>query len=148
MVASKMTDNLVSHLRENPNTVIGTLFILEKVMTEFALASLDSGVEGLFIASQHIRKTELTLDEVKRFEFSFLKRMLNKVNRKAMFTVLHMHGDNSLYFEESIQELQMDAINWHDQLVQPNLVEGGKLFSGGLLGGINEKKLLETKKEV
>ncbi len=147
MVASKMTDNLVSHLRENPNTVIQALFILEKVMTEFALASIDSGVEGLFIASQHIRKTKLTLDEVKRFEFSFLKRMLNKVNRKAMFTILHMHGDTSLYFEESIDELQINAINWHDQLVQPNLVEGGKLFSGGLLGGINEKKLLETKKE-
>lgn len=147
MVASKMTEDLVSHLREKPDTVIEALFILEKVMTEFALASLESGAEGLFIASQHIRKTELTLNEVKRFEFAFLKRILNKLNHKALFTVLHMHGDTSLYFEESIEELQIDAINWHDQLVQPNLVEGGKLFKGGLFGGINEIKLLEMKKE-
>jgi uroporphyrinogen decarboxylase len=141
MVASKMDTNLVKNLREKPDIMIEALHILQEVMLEFALSSLDEGAEGIFLASQHLRKTELNWDEVGRFEISFLKKILSKLEKKAEFTVLHVHGQE-IYFKEVSELLEVDALNWHDQLTWPSMSESALLFDKGLLAGIDETKTL------
>jgi uroporphyrinogen decarboxylase len=141
MVASKMDNNLVKNLRDKPEIMLEALHTLQETMVEFALASLDEGAEGIFLASQHLRKTELAWDEVGRFEISFLKKILKQLHNKAEFTVLHVHGQE-IKFKEAAEQLDVDALNWHDQLTWPSMNEAASIFNKGLLAGIDETETL------
>ena len=147
MVASKMDNNLEANLRNNPEVMKESFFILLDIVTEFALASVDAGVEGIFLASQHFRKTKLHWEEVERFEIAFLKKFLSRIKTKSSFTVLHVHGQD-IQFDKAAQELDADALNWHDQLTWPTIEEALEIFPKGLLAGIDETKtLIEGKEE-
>lgn len=141
MVASKMDPNLVEHIRKEPDIVAESMFTLLEDVTEYAKASIDAGAEGIFLASQHFRKTELTFQEVERFEIKFLKKFLSKIENKAEFVVLHVHGED-IKFKEAAKELNVDALNWHDRLTWPSLSEAAKIFPKGLLAGIDETRTL------
>lgn len=141
MVASKMDECLIKNLREKPETLIDSLQTLHEVMVEFAFSSLDEGAEGIFLASQHLRKTELNWEEVRRFEISFLRKIVNQLKKRADFIVLHVHGQE-IYFQEVAEQLNVDALNWHDQLTWPSMDEAVKIFDKGLLAGIDETQTL------
>jgi len=141
MVASKMDRNLISNIRDEPELMKEAFFILSEVMTDFALASIDEGAEGIFLASQHLQQTEFTWEEIGRFEISFTKKLLSDIKNKANFIVLHVHGQD-LFFKEAIENLPVTALNWHDQLTWPSIEEALELFKGGLLAGIDETKTL------
>ncbi|MHA1668191.1 MAG: uroporphyrinogen decarboxylase family protein [Candidatus Heimdallarchaeaceae archaeon] len=141
MTASKMDSKIVNSLRTEPELLIESLYTLEEVTLEFAFSSLDAGAQGIFLASQHLRKTELSWEETKRFEIAFLKRIISKLKKQAEFIVLHIHGQE-IYFKEVIDTIQVDALNWHDQLTWPSIDEGAKMFKKGLLAGIDETHTL------
>ncbi len=141
MVASKMDPNLVTNIRTHPDIIIESIFILLKDIIEYAEASIDAGAEGIFLASQHFRKTELTFEEVKRFEIKFLEKFLSRINKKADFTVLHVHGED-IKFKDAAEQLQVSALNWHDRLTWPSLSEAAEIFPRGLLAGIDETRAL------
>ena len=140
MVASKMDPNLVTNIRTNPDLIIDSIFTLLGDITEYAEAALDAGAEGIFLASQHFRKTELEFEEVKRFELKFLDKFLSRINKKAEFTVMHVHGEN-IKFDEAAK-FQVSALNWHDRLTWPSLTEAIDIFPKGLLAGIDETRSL------
>lgn len=140
MVASKMDPNLVRNIRSHPDTIVESMLILLEDIIEYAEAALDAGAEGIFLASQHFRKTELSFEEVQRFEIKFLNKFLSKIKRKAEFTVVHVHGEN-IQFKEAAK-LQVDALNWHDRLTWPSLSEGSEIFPKGLLAGLDETRTL------
>jgi len=110
-------------------------------MVEFALSSIDEGAEGIFLASQHFRKTELSWEEVGRFELSFLKKLIDRIKKKTEFIVLHVHGQE-IEFKKVAEQLDVDALNWHDQLTWPSMNEAATIFHKGLLAGIDETQTL------
>ena len=138
MVASKMDPNLVYNIRTNPDIVRDAIFILLDDIIEYAEASIDAGAEGIFLASQHFRKTELKQDEVKRFEFNFLEKFLSRINKKAEFVVMHVHGED-IKFKEAAK-FQVNALNWHDRLTWPSLSQATNIFPNGLLAGMDETR--------
>jgi uroporphyrinogen decarboxylase len=147
MVASKMDQDLVNNLRNHPRIMKESLYILYEVMLEFALSSIDSGADGIFLASQHFRETELKWEEVEKYEIFFLKKIIEKIKRKSNFSVLHIHGEN-IFFKQVTENIQTDAYNWHDQLTWPSLEEAARITDRGLLAGIDETKtLIEGNKE-
>ena len=141
MVASKMDPNLVTNIREHPDIIIDSMFILLQDIIEYAEASKDAGAEGIFLASQHFRKTDLSFEEVQRFEINFLDKFLSRISKKVDFTVIHVHGED-IKFKEAADKLQVDALNWHDRLTWPSLAEAAEVFPKGLLAGIDETKSL------
>ena len=141
MVASKMDCNLVSNIRTKPETIREALFTVTEDIVEFAKASIDAGAEGIFLASQHFRKTDLTWDEVQNFEISFVKKLISKIKGKAEFIVMHVHGQD-IQFKEASGLSDIDALNWHDRLTWPELNEAAKIFPKGLLAGIDETRTL------
>jgi uroporphyrinogen decarboxylase len=141
MVASKMDINLLSNIRSEPELMKEAFFILTEVMTDFALSSIDEGAQGIFLASQHLQKTDFSWREIGVFELSFTKKLLNDIKNKVEFIVLHVHGQD-LYFKETIENLSVNALNWHDQLTWPSIEESLDIFKGGLLAGIDETKTL------
>ena len=141
MVASKMDQDLVNNLRNHPKIMKDSLYILYEVMLEFALSSIDAGADGIFLASQHLRETELQWEEVEKYEIFFLKKIIEKIKRKSEFTVLHIHGEN-IIFKQVAEKIKADAFNWHDQLTWPSLEEATRISKQGLLAGIDETKAL------
>ncbi|MHA2366428.1 MAG: hypothetical protein ACXAC7_20895, partial [Candidatus Hodarchaeales archaeon] len=65
---------------------------------------------------------------------------INNIRKKVEFSVLHLHGDD-IFFDTIAKELSVTAINWHATETDPTIAECN--FEGGLLGGLNELKLLE-----
>ena len=141
MVASKMDPKLEENLRKNPEILRESFFILLDIVSDFALSSIDAGANGIFLASQHLRTTNLTWEEVEKYEIAFLKKLLSRIKSKNDFTILHVHGED-IYFKEVAENLNVDALNWHDKLTWPNLNEALDLFPKGLLAGIDETKTL------
>lgn len=141
MVASKMDTNLEGNLLKNPEIMKSAFFVLLDIVTEFALSSIDAGADGIFLASQHFRKTSLPWKEVERFEIAFLDKFISRIKGKSDFTVLHVHGQD-IQFDEVSEKLNADALNWHDQLTWPTMAEALDIFPKGLLAGIDETKTL------
>ena len=134
MVASEIDQNVVSNYRKNPQLVGEQFKKITSAMTEFTSASLDAGVDGIFLATQHFND-RLTDKERIELEFKPMDTLIKKTLKKQNFAVLHLHGVNPDY--EMATKLPIDAINWHDQQTPPSLSEARKIFKGGLLGGLN-----------
>ncbi len=134
MVASQIDKDVISHFRKDPEFVGEQFKILVSAMTEFTKASIDSGADGIFLATQHFNDN-LNDKERVELEFNPMKSLITKTIKNHNFVVLHLHGDLPDF--ELATKLPVDAINWHDQQTSPNLSEAKKIFKGGLLGGLN-----------
>ncbi len=141
MVASKMDKNLVTHMREDKTKLKEAIFIIYKDLLEFAQSSIDAGANGLFIASQHFRETDLTWEEVDSFEVFFIKKLIQETRKKSDFNIIHIHGQN-INFNKVVENIDADGLNWHDQLTWPSIPEAADIFSRGLLAGIDETQSL------
>jgi len=141
MVASKMDCDLASNIHQKPNTIRESLFTITEDIIEFANASIDAGAEGIFLASQHFRKTDLTWEEVLKFEIPFIKKLLSRIRSKTEFIVMHVHGQD-IRFKEAAELIEVDALNWHDRLTWPGIEEAADIFPKGLLAGIDETRAL------
>ncbi|MHA2297633.1 MAG: uroporphyrinogen decarboxylase family protein [Candidatus Hodarchaeales archaeon] len=144
MVASKIDPELLQRINDPDalDIIKGGLEIINKVMVEFSKATLDTGVDGLFIASQHFNKL-LTEKDVKSFEVYYIQRIVKEMkNRPDFFTVLHLHGQEPRFqlAVELLEGLLPAGINWHDRMTPPTLDEAK--FKGGLLGGLDERNSL------
>ncbi|MFX1326155.1 MAG: uroporphyrinogen decarboxylase family protein [Promethearchaeota archaeon] len=140
MVASQIDPKIILHYRKDPKFVIENFKVIITAMTEFSKASLDSGADGIFLATQHFNN-RLTDEERIDLEYKPMKSLIKKTIKKKNFLVLHLHGDDPDY--KLATELPIDAINWHDQQTSPNLSEARQIFKGGLLGGLKAESWKE-----
>ena len=134
MVASQIDKNIILHYRKNPELVGEQFKIITEAITDFTKTSLEAGADGIFLATQHFN-ISLNDEERMKLEFKPMKSLIKKTLKRNNFLVLHLHGDNPDY--DLASKLPLDAINWHDQQTEPNLSEARKIFSGGLLGGLD-----------
>ena len=136
-----MDKNLVTHIREDKGKLREAFFVIYRDLLEFAKSSIDAGANGLFIASQHFRKTDLTWEEVENFEIFFIKKLIQETRKKSEFNIIHIHGQD-INFNKVVESIDADGFNWHDQLTWPTIPEAATIFSKGLLAGLDETKSL------
>ncbi|MHA1630423.1 MAG: uroporphyrinogen decarboxylase family protein [Candidatus Heimdallarchaeota archaeon] len=144
MVAAKLTENrelVLKAIREEPGTFKEGLKIITKVMKEFAKISLENGASGIFLATQEATFDFLTEEEFREFGMTFDLEILKAIKNKATFNVAHIHGNN-IMFQLIAKHYPVQALNWHDQLTPPPIAEAQKLFSGIIVGGIEEQEFL------
>ncbi|MHA2326617.1 MAG: uroporphyrinogen decarboxylase family protein, partial [Promethearchaeota archaeon] len=134
MVASQIDPNIIQHYRKDPQLIEYKFKIIISAMTDFTRISLESGADGIFLATQHFNN-KLTDEERLELAFKPMESLIKDTMKKNNFLVLHLHGDNPDY--KFATKLPIDAINWHDQQTMPNLSEAREIFKGGLLGGLN-----------
>lgn len=141
MVADMLVkDNkLIEHLKENPQLVKDRLKIIAKTTLEYARASLDVGIDGLFLATPHAQKALVSEQEWIKMVYPVDNYLLSNIG-SSKFSVLHLHGRN-LFFDTILNKLNVTAVNWHSEDVKPSIVNCN--FNGGLFGGLNETKLLK-----
>ncbi|MFX1511335.1 MAG: uroporphyrinogen decarboxylase family protein [Promethearchaeota archaeon] len=145
MVASKLDPKIIDHIRNFPERVHEGLKEVLVTVADYASAVLDAGSTGLFLATQHCSPSVVTFTEYQEFELDYLQNLVTRIQSKADFIVIHLHGLRP-YFKETVGTLEVQGVNWHDQITSPSLLDAKKLFRGALLGGINEQEGLKSSK--
>ncbi len=137
MVASKMDPYLLKHVKDDPESVREGLSVLTKVTREYARASLETGVHGVFLASQHYTMS-FSESFIREWENEWLQPVLKSIKSRSEVIIFHLHGLKPR-LELSMELDAVNGWNWHDQVTTPTLsdVEGKISRFGIILGGIH-----------
>lgn len=128
-------DRLIEHLRMNPDRVHTGL----NTITESTLRFIDelgrSGIDGIFYAIQHGSYGILSEDEYQAFGRPYDMRILEALNSKWWFNMLHIHGNAPMF--DLFVDYPVQSINWHDRETTPDLATGKGKFAGAVCGGLS-----------
>ena len=129
-------EDLFIHLREHPNKLHKGMNILVESCQAFVRAVVkETGVDGIFFATQHAQESFLSREEYKEFGHQYDLPVLEEA-QSFWLNVLHLHGKD-VYFDE-LSDYPVEVINWHDMETEPDLAGGKSKFSGVVCGGIRQ----------
>jgi uroporphyrinogen decarboxylase len=127
---------LLAHLRDHPDKLHKGLEILLANSRDFVKAvARETGVAGIFFATQHAQAGMLTWEEYDEFGRQYDLPLLEEA-ASLWLNVLHLHGEN--VFFEQLADYPVDVINWHDRETLPDLAKGKDIFPGVVCGGIRQ----------
>jgi len=143
-IAAKLSgpDLLLQSLRTSPESLLAGLEAITETMIQYVAACFEAGAEGIFFATQMATPARLSLAEHQKFAEPFDLRLLKAVSQRSFFTLLHIHGENILFQE--LTHYPVQAINWHDRKTWPSLGQAKEIFSGAVVGGLEEWGTLRT----
>ena len=132
-------DNLLVHLRRNPDAVHAGLRTIVESTRRFITAAQATGIAGIFYAVQHAQYGLLSLEEYRGFGRFYDLQVLEPA-RDSWLNMLHLHG-SQVMFEEFL-DYPIQVINWHDRETPPSLPEGLEKFRGIVCGGLRRHQTL------
>ena len=132
-------EQVFTDLRRNPDLFKAGLQIIAETTVRFAKESLRLGAHGTFFASQCDTYQLLSEAEYKEFGEYFDLIVLNAV-QEAEFNMIHAHGQDIMF--DLMSSYPANMMNWHDRRTQPTLGEAKEVFSGLVVGGVNEWETL------
>ncbi len=140
--AMKMSgeDQLLTHLRENPEKVEKGLDVITETTLGYIKESINRGAEGIFFSTQMSCYDKLSLEEHARFVEKYDKIILNEIKNLTWFNILHLHGSEVMFKETADYPVQ--AINWHDQDDGPGFEEALSLTDKCFVGGLSHLNTL------
>ena len=134
-------DRTFGDLRAHPDILERALRAITQTTIRFAIASLRSGADAIFFATQMATSKYLTLDGFKKYSEPYDLQVIEAIRaEKPDFIFLHIHGLD-IYFD-ALARWPVDVINWHDRRTPPSLREASARFKGALAGGLEEWKTL------
>jgi uroporphyrinogen decarboxylase len=132
-------EQLVDHLRADPDAIHVGLRTLTSVTAAFAHAALDAGADGLFFASQWICAGFCTREVYAAYGLSYDLDVLEEVSYRSRITILHLHGTD--IFFDLVDEYPVDALSWHDRETSPSLAEARQQTDFAFLTGLDRELL-------
>ena len=148
MVAERLCgQNLVKYADEAPVIIKSALDMICDVMIDFARATLESGADGLFIATQHSTLSSISDEHYDTFVYPYHLRMVSKLRSKAKFIIMHLHAREEreeIRFDRIAETPGVVGINWEDQSSSLSLREGKRRSRKTVLGGIDHNGILRT----
>jgi uroporphyrinogen decarboxylase len=129
-------ENLILHLRHNPQAVIKGLETITKSTRDFIEAARYTGIDGIFYAVQHAQASLLSYDEFETFGAPFDRETLAAADG-LWLNMLHLHGLD-VYFD-SLTDYPAQVINWHDRETAPTLAEARPRTAQTLCGGMKRE---------
>lgn len=97
------------------------------------------GADGIFFASQLGTYDKMSVAEYEEFGRPYDLRVLEAA-QDMWFNIMHMHGNAPMF--ELLSQYPVQALNWHDQLVDISLADGRRMSDKLLIGGVEELKVL------
>ncbi|NMC85940.1 MAG: uroporphyrinogen decarboxylase [Anaerolineaceae bacterium] len=133
-------ENLVAHLRQSPDQVLGALQVITDLTLEFIQLLKTIHVDGIFFAVQQAQYSLLTREEFQKFGAAFDLQILDAA-KDFWFNLGHLHGTHVMFDE--LSQYPVQVLNWHDLETYPGLDEGKKLFPrGAVCGGLQQWQTL------
>ncbi|MBZ0280355.1 MAG: uroporphyrinogen decarboxylase [Anaerolineae bacterium] len=133
-------DMLVRHMRTNPDRLHTGLNAITETTLRFIEAMKKYPVAGIYYAIQQASYDVLSEEEYKTFGLPYDRKILESVPDKWWFNMIHLHGDAPMF--KLCSQLKAQAINWHDQETEPDLIQGKLQFKGAVCGGLSRGRHL------
>ncbi|MBS4020955.1 MAG: uroporphyrinogen decarboxylase [Dethiobacter sp.] len=144
--AIKMSgDVMFDHIKGDSQGLNRALQVITETTIEFVKELLQTEIDGIFFATQLGTTDRLTVDEYNTFGRRFDLPILEAVQGKTWFNILHLHGEEPMFDE--LKDYPVQAINWHDRKVSVDLAVGRKKTDKILVGGIDEFGVLANGSE-
>ena len=143
MTHSTVPDETLDFLHNHNEALHKALETILQTNIRLVDAYVDAGADGFFIASQYADSSLLCPKEFAEVNTAYDLRLLEHINRKTWFNLLHIHGDKNLYFAE-FAKYPVQAINWENTpagLTPEQITSVAKarsLFDGILIGGTDQ----------
>ncbi|MGA2255501.1 MAG: uroporphyrinogen decarboxylase family protein [Thermoguttaceae bacterium] len=133
-------ETLLTHLRDAPAAVHAGLAIIAETTRRFVIEALTRGADGLFFASQTANDGYLTRAEYAEFAKKYDLAVLEAVEGRSWFNILHLHGEKIMF--DAVLDYPVQALNYHDREAGPSLAEMRKRTKKCLVGGIGHNTTL------
>lgn len=127
------------HLRRDPARVERALSALTETCANFAQAVIREGADGIFLSTAAANYAVMSEEEYRRFGRPYDLAVLEAA-ADGWFNVLHICRQHPMFTQFTDYPIQ--AVNWHDRTAGPSLSEAAQLFSGALIGGIEQHVVL------
>jgi len=144
--AMKMSnDKMLVHMRTNPEQLKKGLEVITETSINYVKELIKFGIDGVFFATQLANFDKMSIKEYEEFGKPYDLEIVNAFKNNTWFNILHMHGNAPMF--EILEKYPVQALNWHDRLVDISLEEGKKKTDKLLIGGVDEYKILNEANE-
>lgn len=144
--AIKMSgEKMFVHLRQNPEEFRKGLEVITETTKNFVAELVKNGADGIFFASQLGTYDKLSVKEYEEFGIPYDMEILESIKDKTWFNIMHMHGNAPMF--EIMEKYPVQAVNWHDRLVDFKIKDARKITNKLLIGGVDEFKVLNEANE-
>jgi len=127
------------HVRREPERVERALKALAETCAHFAQTAIAEGCDGIFLSARSASYEVMSEEEYRRFGRPGDLAVLASASQ-GWFNVLHLHGQHPMFVP--LSDYPVHAVNWHDRTTGLSLAEAARLFSGALMGGIEQYRTL------
>lgn len=131
-------DIIFNLLRSHPEDFKRGLEVIAESLRNYVKAVLDVGAAGIFMAINGATTNLLTKEEFREFVKPYGLQVLDAVQDKGVFNIVHIHGDNIMFDE--ITDYPVHALSWEHLHTLPSLTEARKMTDLCFIGGIDEKR--------
>lgn len=134
-------DCLVEHIRAYPAQLHSALSVIRDVVQAYALACLDAGASGMFIATTMANLDLLTRAEYEEFGCNYDLPVLEAIREKSQLTFLHVCRKNIMF--DLLMSYPVDVLHWNNHAVEgPTLRQARQKINKGLSGGVAVETLV------
>lgn len=144
-IAQKLSaDNVIEHLRDQPEIIHAALEIIAGVTAAMAKASYEAGADGIFFATQCADFDVMDEGEYRAFGMKYDLPVIAAAQMAASdgFTMFHMHGTAPMF--DLGLAYPVEIFNWHDRRTAPDLASGQKQAGRAVAGGLNEATIADA----
>jgi uroporphyrinogen decarboxylase len=126
-------------MRERPTILAEALQVITQSLVNYVQKAAATGVHGIFYSVDGASDAVMTEDEYRVWGRPYDLAVLTAVD--VRFKVLHLHGER-LHFD-SMADYPVGALSWSLHSGNPTWSEGRALSGKVVLGGIDERGLLQ-----
>ena len=124
-------------MTDHPRALKAALKIVNENLIQYALASLERGAAGIFLSVPATAES-VTREQYEQFMRPFDLELLQAVQGKGEFHILHAHGEK-LYFDRLL-DYPVHAISWADLNGGPAIADARRRTSFTLMAGLDHVK--------
>ena len=129
-------DLLLRHMRTSPDRVHTGLNVFTESTLRFIEELRRLPVAGIFYAVQHASYDILSTEEYKTFGLPYDRKIMESLPSQWWFNMVHLHGQAPMF--QFVDQLNAQAVNWHDQDTDPDLASGRSQLKGAACGGLSQ----------
>lgn len=131
--------NLLIHLRREPQAVQAGLRIVAESTRRFVEAALETGIAGIFYAAQYATYELLSEAEYETFGRAYDLPVLSAA-QGGWLNMLHLHGEQVMF--DRFLDYPVAIINWHDRDTEPGLRAAQARTDLTLCGGLQRQRTM------
>ena len=127
---------LLRHMRTQPDRLQTALNTLTENTLRYIDRLRNTPIAGIFYAIQHASYEMMSEEEYRAFGWPFDRKILESLPTNWWFNMVHFHGPSPMF--KFATQLNVQAVNWHDQDTEPDLVTGRSQLQGAACGGLSQ----------